>query len=104
MWGLEVNTAKTKIVVFRRRGQIRVNEQWTYHNNHLEVVDDFKKFYARVRLMLLLISSSCSADADQACSACVVCTFEFSRFGKGGGGFEKSILVDFFLRQFCYSS
>ena len=31
-WGLEVNTAKTKIVVFRRRGGLRQNERWSLND------------------------------------------------------------------------
>ena len=37
---LTVNTQKTKIVVFRKRGQIREGESWTYNNEHIEVVND----------------------------------------------------------------
>ena len=40
-WGLTVNTQKTKIVVFRKRGQIREGESWTYNNEQHEVVNDF---------------------------------------------------------------
>ena len=40
-WGLEVNTEKTKIVVFRNRGQIRIDEFWTYNGEILDIVDDF---------------------------------------------------------------
>ena len=37
-WGIEVNTSKTKIVVFRKKGRIRPNECWTFNN---EVIDNF---------------------------------------------------------------
>ena len=40
-WGLEVNTVKTKIVVFRKRGRLYANEQWIYNDIELEVVNDF---------------------------------------------------------------
>lgn len=40
-WGLEVNTEKTKIVVFRNRGQVRNDEVWTYNGEIIDVVDDF---------------------------------------------------------------
>lgn len=40
-WGLEVNTVKTKIVVFRKRGRLYANENWTYNGTELEVVNDF---------------------------------------------------------------
>ena len=40
-WGLEVNTEKTKVMVFRKRGKIRNDEKWFYCNNVLEVVDNF---------------------------------------------------------------
>ena len=40
-WGLEVNVEKTKIVVFRKRGQARENETWLYKNNEIEIVNDF---------------------------------------------------------------
>jgi hypothetical protein len=40
-WGLEVNTEKTKIVVFRKRGPLKIDEKWSYDNEPLEVVNDF---------------------------------------------------------------
>ena len=40
-WGLKVNTTKTKIMVFRKRGGLRENEQWTYENENIEIVNDF---------------------------------------------------------------
>ena len=40
-WGLQVNTDKTKIVVFRKRGGLRDNEAWTYKGSRLEVVNEF---------------------------------------------------------------
>ena len=40
-WGLQVNTEKTKIIVFRKRGGLRNNESWTYKGDNLEVVDNF---------------------------------------------------------------
>ena len=30
IWGLEVNTEKTKIVVFKKEGQFFENEKWLY--------------------------------------------------------------------------
>ena len=40
-WGLQVNTMKTKIVVFRKRGNVRNSEKWLYNGQALEVVDHF---------------------------------------------------------------
>ena len=40
-WGLEVNTAKTKVVVFRKRGGLKHNEKWIYADEYLDVVNDF---------------------------------------------------------------
>ena len=40
-WGLEVNTDKTKIMVFRNRGILKNNESWTYKNIAIEAVNDF---------------------------------------------------------------
>ena len=40
-WGLKVNTSKTKIMVFRKRGRTRQNEAWTYNGHSIEVVDNF---------------------------------------------------------------
>ena len=40
-WGLEVNTEKTKVVVFRKRGGLLNNESWTYKGVNLEVVNNF---------------------------------------------------------------
>ena len=40
-WGLEVNTEKTKMVVFKKEGQFFENEKWLYGISHIEVVNDF---------------------------------------------------------------
>jgi hypothetical protein len=40
-WGLEVNTDKTKIMVFRNRGPLKNNEKWYYNDNSLETVENF---------------------------------------------------------------
>lgn len=40
-WGLQVNTDKTKIVVFRKRGGLLNDEAWTYKGSNLEVVSNF---------------------------------------------------------------
>ena len=40
-WGLQVNTDKTKIVVFRKRGGLLNDESWTYNGRNLEVVSNF---------------------------------------------------------------
>ena len=40
-WGLKVNTSKTKIMVFRKRGGVHQDETWTYNGHTIEVVDNF---------------------------------------------------------------
>lgn len=40
-WGLRVNSSKTKIVVFLKRGGLLPNERWTYNSQNIEVVNDF---------------------------------------------------------------
>jgi len=40
-WGLEVNSEKTKIMVFRKRGGLLHNEKWTYDGKEVEVVESF---------------------------------------------------------------
>jgi len=40
-WGLIVNTDKTKIMVFRKRGRLLANEKWSFDGKELMVVDDF---------------------------------------------------------------
>ena len=40
-WGLSVNTDKTQVVVFRKRGRLRDNEIWYYNGKPLSVVSDF---------------------------------------------------------------
>ena len=40
-WGLKVNTVKTKIMVFRKRGRLHEQERWTYNDQVIEVVEDF---------------------------------------------------------------
>jgi len=41
LWGLKVNTEKTKITVFRKRGGLLPNEKWTYNGHDIQVVNDF---------------------------------------------------------------
>ena len=43
-WGLEVNGDKTKIMVFRKRGRLKIDEKWTYNGLNVEVVDKFQLF------------------------------------------------------------
>ncbi|KAH3733781.1 hypothetical protein DPMN_040215 [Dreissena polymorpha] len=40
-WGLKVNTDKTKIMVFRKRGRLLPSETWTFEGQQIEVVNDF---------------------------------------------------------------
>ena len=40
-WGLEVHGDKTKIMVFRKRGRLKIDEKWTYNGLNVEVVDSF---------------------------------------------------------------
>ena len=58
LYDLKVNCEKTKIVVFRKRGQIKVNEKWWYGGVPVEVVDKFNYldsvFYYTVTLALIL--------------------------------------------------
>ena len=41
-WDLTVNTAKTKCIVFRKNGQTYKNDTWSYRNEKLETVKEFK--------------------------------------------------------------
>ena len=36
-----MNTTKTKMTVFRKRGRLRQHEQWSYNDESLEIVDPF---------------------------------------------------------------
>ena len=40
-WGLNVNTDKTKIMVFRKRGNLKPTEKWYYNDVLLDVVNNF---------------------------------------------------------------
>ena len=40
-WNLTVNVEKTKVVVFRKGGNLARNERWTYNNHQLEIVTSF---------------------------------------------------------------
>ena len=40
-WGIEVNTEKTKIIVFKKGGRLRRSEQWSYNGVPLETVQNF---------------------------------------------------------------
>ena len=39
--GLEVNGDKTKIMVFRKRERLKIDEKWTYNGINVEVVNNF---------------------------------------------------------------
>ena len=39
--GIEVNTNKTKIPVFRKRGKVEPLERWYHNNTEIEVLDSF---------------------------------------------------------------
>ena len=41
-WGSIVSIAKTKILVFRRRGKIKNDEKWWFEGTPFEVVDFYK--------------------------------------------------------------
>ena len=41
-WGITVNVAKTKIVVFKRGGRLAQDESWVYRDIKIEVVKQFK--------------------------------------------------------------
>jgi hypothetical protein len=40
-WGLKVNTDKTKIMVFRKKGGLLQNENWNYNGHIIQAVNDF---------------------------------------------------------------
>ena len=40
-WGLEVNVDKTKTMVFRKRGPLKLDELWTYKGQVIKSVDNF---------------------------------------------------------------
>ena len=40
-WGLEVNIDKTKTMVFRKRGPLKLDELWTYKGKVIKSVDNF---------------------------------------------------------------
>ena len=42
MWGLTVNTLKTKCVAFRKGGKITKQDKWKYDGNDIETVNQFK--------------------------------------------------------------
>ena len=41
-WGLTVNTGKTKCIAFRRNGRFHDKDKWTYKNEPLETVKEFR--------------------------------------------------------------
>ena len=40
-WRLSFNTKKTKILIFRKAGNVHEHEQWTYNGLKLDIVDQF---------------------------------------------------------------
>jgi len=40
-WSLKVNISKIKVLVFRKRSNIRANEKWIYANDNLDVTGSF---------------------------------------------------------------
>ena len=43
-WSLNVNTSKTKIVVFRNRDKLQRKDVWLYNNKVLDILDEFNYF------------------------------------------------------------
>ena len=41
-WGIKVNMDKTKIIVFRRGGQLRGNESFSFMKEKIEIVNEYK--------------------------------------------------------------
>ena len=41
-WGMKVNLKKTKIMVFRRGGPLKNNEQWFFDKTKIDVVSEYK--------------------------------------------------------------
>ena len=41
-YGMKVNMSKTKIMLFRRGGIVKVNEKWYYQNKKLDIVSEYK--------------------------------------------------------------
>ncbi len=63
-WGLSVNTDKSKIIVFRKRGILSKHEKWTYNNMNLETVTYYIVFSSR-----LIWTKTCETLAMQASKA-----------------------------------
>ena len=42
MWSLIVNLRKTKIVVFRRGGELKRSEKWYFNGKKMDVVSSYK--------------------------------------------------------------
>ncbi len=40
-WGLTINVAKTKVLVFRKSWQLRKEEKWFYKGTEIEIVNQF---------------------------------------------------------------
>ena len=40
-WNLQVNISKTQTMVFRKGGNLRQNEKWTYAGENIEIVNNF---------------------------------------------------------------
>lgn len=40
-WGMEVNTSKSEIMIFRRGGRIARNEEWKYKGQDLRIVNEY---------------------------------------------------------------
>lgn len=40
-WNMVVNLAKSKIMVFRNGGRLSTNEKWIYHNQEIEIVNEY---------------------------------------------------------------
>lgn len=41
-WGLEINTQKSKIMVFRKGGRLKAHEKWFFGSDEIEVVNKYK--------------------------------------------------------------
>ena len=47
-WGLQVNTSKTKIIVFRNGGTLKRSEKWKYKGEQLETVSYYSYLWVLI--------------------------------------------------------
>lgn len=72
-WGMEVNQAKSEIMIFRNSGRLAANEKWIFNGEHLRVTNEYK--YLGITLTPKLSFNKHAMEKNEAAKSCLNSTW-----------------------------